>query len=66
MIDKTTNHIPAFCTRYTMFWALYLVSVALMTIGAIIEICAGDIFTSTIMLICLVASIACATFVFRG
>lgn len=65
MIYKTTDHIPALCTRYTMFWALYLISIALMTIGIIIEICTGDLFTSTIMLICMVTSIACATFVFR-
>lgn len=65
MIDKPTNHISAFYTRYTMFWALYTISTILITIGLIIEICTGEMFTSTIMLILLAASILCSTLVFN-
>lgn len=65
MIHKTIHNIKPFCTQYTMFWALYLVSIILMTIGLCIEIGAGDIFTSTLMMILLAAYVGCATFVFR-
>ena len=65
MMDKTIRAIPMFCTRYTMFWALYVISIILMTTGLIIEIYAGDLFTSTIMLISLVVYLAFATLVFR-
>lgn len=64
-MTETMHTIKTFCTAYTMFWALYLISIILMTVGLCIVIGAGDIFTSTLMLILLVAYVGCAIAVFR-
>lgn len=50
---------------YTMFWALYVISIGLAITGLIVIIYKGEFFASTILLIMLLVSIGCATIVFR-